>query len=207
MVTYQPDVPLPQDARNKSQTDFLANYQYLAASIGEDHNFSLVNPNTLGPGGINNDGFHDLTHWVNQGTALQSGTPTPIVGVGQVYTKTVTGTGVSTSEQLCYQRGTNAVANDEICMTVMPIRAAVAFSSLAVIATSYNVSGVTQGATGVYTITFVKPMPTVNYIVSVSTSLGIGTITTKNVGNLVVTFVNGSGVGQSAAGDVIIFGG
>ena len=211
MVTYQPNVPLPEDARNKSQGDFLGNYRYLAASIGNDHNFSLENPNTLGPEGINDDGFHNIVHWMNQGTALQSGTPTPIEGAGQLYTKTVSGTGFETSEQLCYQIGTNAQANDEICLTVMPIRAAgsvAGFSGTTPnIVSLYNIATVTLAAGSLYTITFLKPIISTAYLVVTGSTGGNVAVQNKQLGFFNITTTNFSGQAISLGFDFIVLGG
>lgn len=204
MVQYQLK-PQPADKRNVSQADILNNFTYLQASVGTDHNFTNLNPSAT-------DGYHKIIHYVNQSGTLGNGTPAPIAGNGQLYTKTIT-TSVGAGEHLCYQQGTNATNATECCLTAAPIRAAVSFNTLgAILGTAFNVSNVTYAAaTNSYTITFTTNPPSVTYLVLATKTSGTAqfvTTVTKNAGNCVVQFANNAGaINLTAGADVIVVGG
>jgi hypothetical protein len=191
--------PNPQDKRNVSQADIKNNFTYLQTDIGTDHNFT-TDPNADG------DGYHTVIHYVNQSGALGGGTPAPIMGVGQLYTKTITNES-GAAEQLFYQQGTDATNATECCLTVVPIRASVSVNPAGAIqGTAFNAT-VAHTGTGAYTVTFPNPLPSEFYQVSLSVSGGRGAFQVKLANSITIATTTTAGVAQDNGFDLIAIGG
>jgi hypothetical protein len=89
MTAYTSNTPNSGDIIANTQPLILANFQYLQTSGSVDHNFT-ANTSTA------KDGYHKVIHFVDQGST----NPGAISGVGQLFTKTVSG-----DQQLFYESG------------------------------------------------------------------------------------------------------
>lgn len=157
-MAYDVNVPVATQSPTVFPAQSVENFTRLKTLITADHQFNDAT--------AANDGYHKVEHFVNQGGAYGDNTPASLgTSTGQMYTKTVNG-----SEHLCYHQDTSSTAANEVCLTVAPIRAAIAFNSAGTVeGTAFNAT-VARTAPGNYTISFTPgplvPMPSANYIVS-----------------------------------------
>jgi hypothetical protein len=149
MTNFPFDDTIPAAANDPSndQPLMLQNNASTKGIIGQDHiTFGLAN-----------GGYHTIIHFSNQGSD-----PGAIGGVGQAYTKTVSG-----DQQLFYESGNGVVTQLSGTITLLP-KAAVSFNGRssngsATINYSSNVSNVTRTAQGFYRITFSSALSSANY--------------------------------------------
>lgn len=164
-MTWDPNVPAANTSPGRLPAKAATNWARLQAIIEEDHNFATTADAT--------EGYHTIIHYIKQGTALNSGTPTPIAGYGQLYTKDITTTGLGgssagTSEHVCYQQGTGGSAALEASVTAAPIRGAINFEGRTsngdcTTQWAYNVTKAERTAKGQYKIHFENSMPSIYY--------------------------------------------
>ena len=165
-MTWQINKPSDSESPGLAPQQIRDNWTRLNTVITANHILNAVaDPSS--------DGYHTIIKHVNQSGFVTDGSPAPIAGVGQYYTKTIKTTGTSSTagdgEHLCFQRGTGGDVLQEAALSVCPIRAAVSFA----LTTSngdcslnwaYNVSSVSRTALGKYTINFEKNMPSIYYL-------------------------------------------
>lgn len=210
---YTPAIPQLTDIPSQSAPLFAANYSYLQSWGNKDHNFSSNTANAT-------DGYHKVIHNINQAGTYGDNTPAPIVGIGQLYTKTIAG-----SQQLFYHQGTGATANNEAALSVAPVRAAVLFDGTGAILNAgnakFNVTSVTKTGFPTYIVNFTLALPSNFYfwqmtgfdnsgnpvIAAPRKSGTYGTFITTT--SIEVQFLNqnGTNITGLTAGSVIIFGG
>jgi hypothetical protein len=163
-MSYTTNIPNATQSPSLFPGQATTNWTRLKTLINADHQFNDSAAST--------DGYHKIVRWVNQSGALYDNTPTPIAGVGQLYTKSVT-TSAGTSEQLCYHQGTGATASNENCLSLLPIRAYANFNGritngVATLNSSFNITSITRTAAGLYTVVFPTVMPSANYIITIN---------------------------------------
>ncbi len=149
-MSYNTNIPNPTQSPSLFPGQATTNWTRLKTIINADHQFNDSVAST--------DGYHKVVRWVNQAGALGDNTPVSIAGVGQLYTKSVTqmvGVVPTTSEQICYQKGTGAVAASEASLSILPVRAYANFNGNAGIVNreSFNCV-ITRTGLGRYTLTF-----------------------------------------------------
>lgn len=132
------------------------NWPRLTANFGANHIFNNSAAST--------DGYHVIAKWSNQ-----AGAQVAITGVGQLYTRTITGPNTKATEQLAYIPGTNPVAGDfpEVILTVMPLRACIFFTGAGSTTSSYNAT--VTGSAGSYVVTVSNLPPTMKLYPQVTT--------------------------------------
>ncbi len=217
-MTWNPNKPANDKSPALAPAEIRTNWARLQKMIEGDHLFNTTS-NT-------DDGWHKVIRHIDQSGALGDGAPAPLVGNGQLYTKTLTtlGLGASTAgagEQLMYQRGTGGGSLQEASLSVCPVRAAVNFDGrdsdgTCTINWSYNVSGVERADNKRYTITFEVDMPSVFYLingsalqVSINTGTRAAAIVSrvKAVGTLQITCSSHGGNLDPDSIDTVIYGG
>lgn len=145
-MTY---VLLPNAGQSLGQTraQIRTNFQIIQTAFAVDH----VDFNNI------DAGKHKIIHFVTQ-----AGNPVAVAGVGQLYTKTITG-----DQQLFYESG-GGVVSKLSPMPILPV-AAVNFQGRSpangpcVLNYQTNVSNVQRIAKGFYRIDFATALPTANY--------------------------------------------
>lgn len=216
-MTWSASIPNASASPASFPTQAQTNWSRLQAIITADHLFSTSSSS--------DQGYHKIVHWVNQGGDLGDNSPAPSTGVGQLYTKTVTTTGISATagagEHLCYQRGTNGAALQEASLSACPVRASVNFDSrssngAATINWGFNVADVQRTAEGRYTINFTTDLPSTYYIVtgsvvqaSIVTATRSATVVSrvKAVGSVQITCSSQGGNLDPDSFDIVIYGG
>lgn len=152
MAIYTTNLPVSSNPPRVDQPSMTQNSQYLAAFGNKDHNFSLDSTNV-------SDGYHNVTHFVNQ--SIDPG----VLPVGQLYTKTANG-------HICLffenEAGTIIELTNTSNSTIM--RASVVFDPgvLGTLFSKLNVNSPITLAGSVYTISFTSPLPSANYLWTVS---------------------------------------
>ena len=180
---------MPNQARKAERHDKLRqfpgdvttnNWPRLTANFGANHIFNNAAAST--------DGYHTIAKWSNQ-----AGAQVAITGVGQLYTRTITGPNTKATEQLAYIPGTNPVAGDfpEVILTVMPVRACVFFNGAGAATSSY-VATVAPISTGIYQVT-VPGLPSTMKIYPQALVYATGGLCTVNV-NVAPAFSAGNWV-------------
>lgn len=153
------DATIPASSHNPSddQPIMQTNAASIDSIISEDHwGFNA--------GGMNFSGYHKVIR-----LPPQVSDPAAIVGIGQLYTKTISG-----DQQLFYQTG-NGVVGKISNPSGITIQAAVNFvGATAVINNSYNIASVVRNSTGNYTITYTTALPTANYYMNAIGAGGVG---------------------------------
>ena len=154
------------------------NWPRLTANFGANHIFNNSAAST--------DGYHVIAKWSNQ-----AGAQVAITGVGQLYTRTITGPNTKATEQLAYIPGTNPVAGDfpEVILTVMPVRACIFFNNAGGAISSYNATS-SHIATGIYEVT-VPGLPSTMKIYPMATPYVTGGLCTCNI-NVAPAFSGGN---------------
>ena len=172
-MTWNANKPADNESPSLGPQQIRNNWSRIQAMISSDHNFTT---------GVSADqGWHKIINAVNQTGDLGDNSPAPVAGRGQLYTKTVTTTGLSSTagagEHLMYQRGTGGTALQEASLTACPIRASVNFlgktsAGDCMINWGYNVSSVKRLAnTGEYKIEFATNMPSIYYVPTVNAGM------------------------------------
>lgn len=92
MTVFTPSIPAAGHTLATDQPLMLANFTYLNASLGVDHN---VTENTSGT----NDGYHTDIHLIPQSA------PSQIAGIGQLWAETIDG-----DQELYYQSGNGIIS-------------------------------------------------------------------------------------------------
>lgn len=152
-MTYNPNLPQASDKIRNFPADVTTNnWPRLQTIVSADHQFNLA--------AATNDGYHKIIHFVNQAGAFGDGTPVPISGVAQLYTKTIVG-----EQHLFLMPGTasNAVT-DEQPISPCVARAYVNFDGTGAVGnqalrSAFNVLTVNKTGTGRYTISWAIAMP------------------------------------------------
>lgn len=187
-MTWDPSIPDTNTSPGLLPTTAATNWTRLQTIVGADHQFNFTAAST--------DGYHKISHWVNQAGTLSDNTPVPIASVGQLYTKTLNG-----SEHLCYQKGTDNTGEYEAVLSLFPVRAAVIFTGTGaigaqtLIGTPFNVASVMKTATGVYTVNFTNALPSTEYIplaIQNGSNNVWGQVDTIAVGSFVITGQRGT---------------
>lgn len=173
-MTWDASKPANNESPGAAPEQIRTNWARIESMITNDHLFNPTQP------AQNTDGFHKITHFINQSGDIGSGTPAPITGTGQAYTKTITTLGNASStagagEHICYQRGTDGGATQEMSTTVCPVRASVSFqgrssNGTCTINWAYNVSSIDRTAEGQYTINFENDLPSIYYVPFITAS-------------------------------------
>lgn len=150
--TYTLGIPAADHNPSVDQPDMQINNDSIASIIDVDH-YGFND-------GSNFSGYHDVIR-----LPPKLADPAAITGIGQIYTKTISG-----DQQLYYESG-NGVVGLLSNPSGISVQAAVNFTGVnvplgsAIVNNSYNVASVIRGVTGFYTITFTNPLPTANYYV------------------------------------------
>ncbi len=204
-MSYNTNIPNATQSPSVFPGQATTNWTRLKTLVNADHQFN--------DSAAANDGYHKVVRWVNQAGALYDNTPTPIAGVGQLYTKSVT-TSAGTTEELCYHQGTGGAASNEVCLSLLPIRAYANFdgrgtNGVATLNSSFNITSITRTAAGFYTIVFPTAMPSSNYIIFINgvppaAGVLVGSVATGGLltNNLVINFAQigvGGGTDPSKA--------
>lgn len=179
-MTWDPSIPDTNTSPGLLPTTAAANWGRLQDIVGANHQFNTTAAST--------DGYHEIVEWNNQAGSVGNNTPLATPGVGQLYTKTASG-----SEHLCYQKGTdNVTGSYEAILSMFPVRSYVIFNSSGTVLNTSNVWNaaspvVKPGGTGVYRIDFGIAMPSLFYI-PIITVQPSNSVSTKLAGSV----VNGS---------------
>lgn len=152
-MTFNPNTPQASDKIRNFPADVTTNqWPRLQTIIAADHQFNAS--------AASNDGYHKIIRFVNQAGAFGDGTPAPISGVSQLYTKTVVG-----EQHLFLMPGTATnAATDEQPISPCVARAYVNFDGTGglgnqTLRSAFNVLTVVKTGTGRYTVNFSIPMP------------------------------------------------
>lgn len=150
-MTFNAAVPASSDSPGIFPSQNQTNMVRLQTILGADHQFNLS--------AAADDGYHNVVHLTQQ---APSG---PLAAIGRLYAKSVAG-----FINLFYMN--DAGVEYQITPT-LPVYAAVNFigttidgSNHAALRYSYNVANVTYNGGSTYTINFINPIPSNNYIVS-----------------------------------------
>lgn len=180
-MTYDQGVPNAAQAPSLFPAQANANFTRMKTLIGADHKFN----DTVAA----DDGYHVVTHWVDQAGAFGDAVPEAVASTITLFTRLLTIAG-SEREVLMFKNKIGG-ADVEGTITGWPVRAAVVFKGDTVGAdpfamtlySSFNVRSVTRTSTGHYTIAFTSPLPSEDYSMSFSSPQSTGNIT--NVQSLV----------------------
>lgn len=180
-MTFNPSLPQITDKLRQFPGDVTTNnWPRLTANFGANHIFNNSAAST--------DGYHVIAEWSNQ-----AGAQVAITGVGQTYTRTITGPNTKATEQLAYIPGTNPVAGDfpEVILTVMPVRACVFLNGAGAAISSY-VATSTRVAQGIFEIT-VSGLPSTMKIYPMAIVYATGGLCTCDI-NVAPAFSGGNWV-------------
>jgi hypothetical protein len=211
-MAYDNVIPVATQSPGVFPAQSQENFTRLKTIIDADHQFNDAV--------ASNDGYHVLSHWVNQGGSLGDDTPTGIASTAQLYTKTLTylkqAGAASTRQVLMQQPGDRTVPAEETAIGAAPIRAAVSFNTAGtILGAAFNVISVVYslGTPASYAVTFdvANPMPLATYLVIVSRNGGTCSFTTvvsKATTGFTIQAFNVAGTANlTAACDVIVLGG
>lgn len=144
-MTFNAAIPLNGDSPGIFPSQCQTNMARLQTLLGADHQFNLS--------AAADDGYHNLVHLTQQ---APSGA---LAATGRVYAQAIAG-----KINLFYMN--DAGGGFQITPTI-PIYAAVNFfGNPTTIRFSHNVSSVTRNDKGLYTINFINPLPSNNYVVT-----------------------------------------
>lgn len=173
---FNPNIPAGPNNPSNDQPLMLQNNQSTNSIIAVDHvTFNITqNPN----------GYHVVIHFVDQNTT----NPGAIVGVGQLYTKTVNG-----DQRLFFESGNGVVTqitNPNSISTVV-LKASAIFTSqntngAAALVSSNNITSITRNGLGRYDVVMTNALSNTNYYVMTQVT---GTTPIQGAGPLVL--VNG----------------
>lgn len=181
-MTYNVNSPLDSDKLRVFPSNLKTNFwPRIKAIVNGDHDFSDAASAT--------QGYHKIVHFINQAGVFGDGTPIPIAGNGEWYTKTVTltsGGAPFVSEQVFYQPGTNGAASREVPVTAAPIRAFVNFDGSGALGaqtihSAFNITSVIKIAGGLFQITMTAAAPSAKYGIVGTASLTTSSGTTVSV--------------------------
>jgi hypothetical protein len=178
LFQYNTGIPAAPNNPSVDQPDMLTNTDSIDGLIDVDH---IGFNENLG-------GYHDVIHQPPQVAA-----PGTIAGIGQTYTKTVTG-----DQQLFYKSGLG-VETQLTSSGGVSARAAVNFSIgagpgfLITINNSFNVTSITRSGAGLYAINFTNALPTQYYYTAISAQEAF----TQLPGQIVSNFSPIAGYGPS----------
>ncbi len=200
-MVYTSNVPQANQAIATTQPIIQANFGFLAASIGQEHNFNAAGSGT--------DTYH-----------LKASMPSQADPAGAL-TAPITGVYYVSGGKAKYYNNTQVGG-----ALLMPILAATNFSVGAgptftiTLRSSYNISSVTRTAEGKYTVAFTNNLPNTDYLVQLTGMRGgnndlcFGQVqgaaayaTSVAVGSVKIQFTNEQGSNKDVLmGNVLVFG-